>query len=209
MMTGRAATLIYLHGFNSSPQAAKAKAVLRYLQKNSFAAHFVVPWVPPQPLQAMDYLLNLLEELGPQQVRLIGSSLGGFYAAYLSQQFGVPSVLINPVVRPDELMSHYLGEHQNPYSGESYCLNAQHMGEFRDLNVEHLTEPEKILLMVQKGDETLDYRRAVAQYNASAQIVEEGGDHHFQGFERHLPHILEFLDLNHMSSQESQTRKIS
>lgn len=208
MTSGQTATLIYLHGFNSSPQAAKAQMVLRHLQKNSFFGHFVVPWIPPQPQPAADYLRQLLQELGPQPVGLIGSSLGGFYAAYLTQTLGLPSVLINPVVHPGELIKQHLGENQNPYSGENYNLNTQHIDEFRELEVKQPNEPGKILLLAQKGDETLDYRQAMKQYKNCEQIIEEGGNHHFQGFEHHLPRILDFFELNNVGSQQSPERKI-
>ena len=212
MTSGQTATLIYLHGFNSSPQAAKAKMVLRYLQKNNFSGRFIVPWIPPHPRQAANYLQQLLQELqqeqGSQQLGLIGSSLGGFYAAYLTQRFGVASVLINPVVKPEELVMRHLGENQNPYSGENYCLDADDIDEFDELALKQNSKAGKILLLVQKGDETLDYRQAVQQYKNCEQIVEEGGDHHFQGFEHRLPHILDFFDLNNGGSQQSPARKI-
>jgi hypothetical protein len=201
MKTRQLATLIYIHGYNSSPQAAKAQAVLAYLQRhlqnhlqsNKSAVHYITPWVPPYPGEAAAYLENLLEEQGVEQVRLIGSSLGGFYASYLTRRYGVPSVLVNPAVRPFELMESYLGDNQNPYSGEKYQLNRQHIEQLRALDVIQQPSPEKILLLVQKGDETLDYREALAKYRDSEQIVEDGGSHQFAGFERWIPRILDFL----------------
>ncbi|MBS0330484.1 MAG: esterase, partial [Proteobacteria bacterium] len=45
---------------------------------------------------------------------------------------------------------------------------------------------------VQTGDEVLDYRDAVAYYAGATQIVEDGGDHGFAGFEHHFQTILDF-----------------
>ena len=48
------------------------------------------------------------------------------------------------------------------------------------------------LLLVETGDEVLDYREAVDFYAGARQVVREGGDHGFSRFTEYLPHILEF-----------------
>jgi hypothetical protein len=53
-------------------------------------------------------------------------------------------------------------------------------------------KPQRYLLLVETGDEVLDYRQAVARYAGAEQVVVEGGDHSLQSFPRHLPRILEF-----------------
>ena len=55
--------------------------------------------------------------------------------------------------------------------------------------------PARYLLIVETGDEVLDYRRALARYAGAEQIVVQGGDHSLQSFERHLPRIVEFAGL--------------
>jgi predicted esterase YcpF (UPF0227 family) len=47
-------------------------------------------------------------------------------------------------------------------------------------------------LLAQTGDEVLDYRDAEAYYAGATQIIEDGGDHGFAGFERHYQTILDF-----------------
>ncbi len=189
------AILIYLHGFNSSPQAVKAQLMLSYLQSRGLAAHYIRPWIPSKPAAALAYLDELIKAQGQSNVCLIGSSLGGYYAAHLAECYALRSVLVNPAVRPFELMQHHLGENRNDYSGESFNLSEEDMADLHSCYIERVTHPENILLMVQKGDEALDYRDAVAAYPACEMIVEEGGDHHFQNFESKLPKIIEFLHI--------------
>jgi hypothetical protein len=52
--------------------------------------------------------------------------------------------------------------------------------------------PERYLLLVETGDELLDYRAAVSRYAGAQQVVVQGGDHSLQSFPRHLPRIVEF-----------------
>jgi predicted esterase YcpF (UPF0227 family) len=57
----------------------------------------------------------------------------------------------------------------------------------------------RYLLIVETGDEVLDYRVALEHYaacGASAQtIVVEGGDHALTSFPTHLPRILAFAGI--------------
>ena len=67
------------------------------------------------------------------------------------------------------------------------------MLELEQLFVAQLTKPENFWVLLQEEDETLDYREAVDKYQKSKLTVEAGGDHSFQGYDRFLPGIMEFL----------------
>src|SRR3569623_1432189 len=69
---------------------------------------------------------------------------------------------------------------------------AQVLAELAALDIPAISQPERYLLLVQTGDEVLDYRDAIAYYAGATQIVEDGGDHGFAGFERHFQTILDF-----------------
>jgi hypothetical protein len=73
-------------------------------------------------------------------------------------------------------------------------LTETHLREWRSLWVPRIT-PSRYLLIVETGDEVLDYRRAVARYHGAAQVVIEGGDHSLQSFPQQLPRILAFAGL--------------
>jgi predicted esterase YcpF (UPF0227 family) len=78
------------------------------------------------------------------------------------------------------------------HTDDVYRLHAHHVDEIKTVDV----QPQRLdnyWLLVQTGDETLDYRQAVKKYAGCKQTVEEGGDHAFQGFERYLESGLEFL----------------
>jgi len=66
------------------------------------------------------------------------------------------------------------------------------LSELEQFNVSAITRPERYLLLVQTGDELLDYRQAVKKYRGARQVVIEGGDHRFRNFSDYVPMILEF-----------------
>ena len=100
-------------------------------------------------------------------------------------------VLVNPAVRPYELLAGQVGRQKNFHNGEAYDFTVQHIAELRALEVDAI-EPRRYLLMVTTGDEVLDYRHAVERYRGAQQLVIPGGDHGFGNFADHLDSVLEF-----------------
>lgn len=185
--------LIYLHGFLSSPQSVKCQATLDYMAKHHPDITIVAPQVPYYPNEAIETLRELVAPHKGKQIGYIGSSMGGFMSTQLMQQFPGKAVLINPAVTPHILLSDYLGEHVHPHTNESFTLVEAHMQQLESLVVAELAQPENFWVLLQEEDETLDYREAVEKYQNSRVTVEAGGDHSFQGYENHLPNIMQFL----------------
>jgi hypothetical protein len=183
--------LIYIHGFNSSALSFKAGLIRRRMAELRRFCQLACPELPHRPAEAMALLESLVARYEPHDVALIGSSLGGYYATWLAERHGVRSVLVNPAVRPYDLLAQYLGPQTNLYTGARYELTPSHIEELRGLEVETIT-PERYFLMVQTGDEVLDYREAVARYRGARQMVIEGGDHGFGSFGEHLDSALAF-----------------
>ena len=184
--------IVYLHGFNSSPASGKARQLGEYMAGLGRQADYYCPALPTSPHEAIVHVEAELARRHPESVTLIGSSLGGFYATYLAEKHGWKAVLVNPAVHAHKLMRGALGPQTNWHSGEKWELTEAHLAELAALDVPAISQPERYLLLVQTGDEVLDYRDAVAYYAGATQIIEDGGDHGFAGFERHVQTILDF-----------------
>jgi predicted esterase YcpF (UPF0227 family) len=182
-------TVVYLHGFNSAPQSHKAQAMKRYMEARRLGDRFVCPALPHRPREAIE--LVEAEIAAHPGATLVGSSLGGFYATYLAEKHGLRAVLLNPAVHPQADLESYLGPQCNLYTGAEYELTPEHLEEWRALAV-GTVHPDRYLLIVESGDEVLDYRDAVRKYAGARQVVVEGGDHTLKSFPEHLPLILEF-----------------
>ena len=185
--------LIYLHGFLSSPQSVKAQQTLAYVKAHLPDLPMHVPELPNYPGQAAKLLDDLVSSLGNVPLRFIGSSMGGFLSTFLVERFGGKAVLINPAVRPFELLVDYLGPHVNPYTDKPFTLTEQHIDELRALDTPSLRKPDSYWALLQTEDETLDYRLAEQKYAGGKLTIEQGGDHSFVGYDRFLPQIFEFL----------------
>ena len=183
--------IVYIHGFGSSPASAKAQLLKAKLEAVGRGAEFVAPALPPSPAQAA----RLLDTLATRRpgASLVGSSLGGYYATWLAEKHGLKAVLLNPAVRPYELLSEFVGRQKRFHSDEEFELTRQHVDELRALEVARVT-PARYLLIVATGDEVLDYRRAVERYRGCRQIVIEGGDHVFTNAAHRTRAIKETLE---------------
>ena len=117
-----APTLVYLHGFNSSPDSRKARQLGEYLARQRPDIRYVVPQLPSTPAAAWARVEQTLAEVEPGPVGLVGSSLGGFFATRAAVRHALPAVVVNPAVRPHELLAGLLGEQHNPFTGEHYRL---------------------------------------------------------------------------------------
>lgn len=184
--------IIYIHGFNSSPASYKAQILLKYFKERGCEDEIIIPSLSSVPSYAMAELKALVEENISNNLSFVGSSLGGYYATWLADRYDLPAVLINPAVKPYQLLTEYLGKNINHYSGEEYELTEQHIEELKALDIEYISKPHRYLTMLQTGDEVLDYSQAFVKFAGSRMILEEGGDHSFTSFEQHIDTILNF-----------------
>lgn len=192
----RTTHLLYLHGFRSSPQSAKAQIMAQRVQALHPGVTWWCPQLPASPAQAVALLLQGTVEWPRAQMAVMGSSLGGFYAAWLSAHLAIPAVLINPAVHPSRDLARYIGEHpvwQDP--AQSIFFEPAYVQELRQLESQPLPTRAATLALIAKGDEVLDWREMLARHQAGQVRLIEGSDHALSDFEDHLPQILEFLQL--------------
>jgi uncharacterized protein len=183
--------LIYVHGFNSSALSYKAGLLCVHMAKLGLAAHYACPELLHRPAHAMAQLRALTAAHATENITLVGSSLGGYYATWLVENLGVRAVLVNPAVRPYELLEPLVGPQKNLYTGETYEFTAEHVDELRALEVAHIS-PKRYLLITATGDEVLDYRAGVRRYDGCEQIIVDGGDHGFREFAQHIDAVISF-----------------
>ena len=108
--------LLYLHGFRSSPQPIKAKAMAAAVQQHQPS---VLWWGVPATAAALPLLLVGLENwflaAKGNQLAIAASSLGGFYAVALARRMDCPAVLINPAADPARDLAWHIGAQTSRY----------------------------------------------------------------------------------------------
>lgn len=188
--------LAYLHGFRSSPRSFKAQkmqTVVQQLNEHGAGLTYWCPQLPPSPRAAVELIEQGMAGWPRNQLAVIGSSLGGFYANILAARHGLRAVLLNPAVHPHRLLAAYTGEQRNYHTGVASEVRPEHFRLLEQLEIAP-PHPERLWVLLETGDETLDYRQAEQFYAACTVDVRQGGSHTYEGFAERLPDIVAFLN---------------
>ena len=189
--------IVYLHGFKSSPSSTKAcltKAAIDDRIEKGAKLEWYGPQLPPSPKEAMQMVTTYIEERNYQQLSIIGSSLGGYYATYLGEIYG-PSCrvsLLNPAIDPARDLEKYIGQQKSWHDDETFYFKQAYIQELKDLYRQPITHPNRYHLLAATGDEVLDWREMVSKYVGVHQHILDGGDHAITDYPSYLSEILQF-----------------
>lgn len=186
---------IYLHGFLSSPQSYKAVATQSWLAEHRPGWRFLCPDLTSYPTRSRVIIDELFRGLDEAPC-VLGSSLGGFWATYVCENFATAgTVLINPAVRPYARFAGLVGQSvSNYHTGEETVLAQADIDLLEQIDPGELKHKDRYWLLAQTADETLDYRAAVSRFDGCKQAILEGGNHAFAGFDAWLAPIFQFFD---------------
>lgn len=188
--------LLYLHGFRSSPQSAKAGQMARRMAERHPNVKWWCPQLPPSPRDAIDMVMHGVADWPRNAMAVVGSSLGGFYATYVTGMTNCRAVLLNPAVHPARDLARYIGDQTLWHDpSEHFYFRREYIEELRTLDVGELARPERVFAVIAKGDELLDWREMSARYPGSRVKLLEGGDHALSDFEqKHMDDVIGFID---------------
>lgn len=199
--------VLYVHGFASSGLGQKAEQLRRHY--GNMGVPFLAPSLSYIPDLAMATLEEIITACGTKRIRLIGGSLGGFYAAYLSRRCDLPAVLINPAMQIEDAHAQLLGLQPHAYDGSRFECSEAHFSSLRRVaeTMGDLSD-SRVLLLMQKGDTVVDYQKTLQRFEGlppSQILLEEGGSHLFEGLESKLPKIDAFLGLKAYNPTKKKT----
>ena len=187
--------ILYLHGFRSSPLSMKSRLLAAQMQALGRSEEWLCPQLPASPKLAIELALSLVKDVPVEELTIIGSSLGGYYATWLAEQLACRAVLLNPAIVPLLDLEQHVGVTTAFHSDEPFEFRRDYIDELRAFAVPAISRPERYFLLAATGDEVLDYRDMVAHYAGARQTVIDGGDHGISGFAAYLAPVLEFCGI--------------
>ena len=196
-MRAPATHLLYLHGFRSSPQSAKARAVAQRVRQQHPGVTWWCPPLPPSPREAMALVAEGIAGWPQASMAVVGSSLGGFYATWVAAHTGCRAVLLNPAVNPARDLQKYIGEQTSWHDPQDrFFFRPEFITELQALECPGQPAPAQVLAIIAKGDEVLDWREMQQRYPGSRIRLLEGGDHALSDFDTaHIDTVFDFLQL--------------
>lgn len=179
--------ILFIHGFASCGIGAKSRLLIEYFG----AEKIVAPDLSHTPDLAITQLKDLCISHNIQV--LVGASLGGFYATWLAEHYNIPSVLINPAVNPAPLLDDHRGLQTRWCDGETFEFTRQDAEQLKNYYIDKPGQPAQTHVLLQQGDEILDYKEAANFYKDCVLYIEENGNHRFTNLQQYLPLISQIL----------------
>ena len=189
--------LLYLHGFRSSPQSSKARAVAQRVQQMHPGVTWWCPQLPPSPREAMALVAEGTAGWPQESMAVVGSSLGGFYATWVAARTGCRAVLLNPAVHPARDLQKHIGAQTSWHDPQDhFFFRPEFIAELQALECPGQPAPAQVLAIIAKGDEVLDWREMQQRYPGSRTRLLEGGDHALSDFDHaHIDTVFDFFQL--------------
>jgi predicted esterase YcpF (UPF0227 family) len=191
--------ILYLHGFRSSPRSLKATLLAAAMRERGLADQWLGPQLPASPQRALELTNHLIEKavqahgLDPERdLCVMGSSLGGYYAACLAEHWKCRAVVLNPAVYAARDLATQVGEHTQYHSDAPFTFLPEYVDELAAMAVGKPAHPERYYLLAAKGDEVLDWREMVDWFAGAHVRLLEHSDHGISDFDLWLPEVLDF-----------------
>ncbi len=186
--------ILYLHGFRSSPLSFKARMLSDYFLAAGRAEDFICPQLPASPRAAILLAEQIIEKEGADKISLIGSSLGGFYASYLTEKLGCRAVLLNPAVNAGRDLEKHVGVMTAYHSDARFEFTDEYVMQLRDYSVDTVARKACYFLLAATGDEVLDSQEMLRHFSGARQRVIQGSDHGLSDFANYIDEVVAFCD---------------
>ena len=184
--------VFYLHGFRSSPQSYKARLLHEYFHSIGKEDNFLCPQLPVSPKDAMQLARSLCLGIPSDELVLIGSSLGGYYATALAEEFSYRAVVLNPAITPAADLQRHIGIQTTWHTDEEFHFRPEYVDELKPYEIEKITCPERYFLVAATGDDVLDWKMMVNHYAGARHKIIQGSDHDLSDFSTYMDEIIEF-----------------
>lgn len=188
--------VIYVHGFRSSPASGKARTLAAWLAAQHVA--FACPALDIEPRRAMHTLLATVDHalLQGHAVRLVGSSLGGFYVSWIMerhpQRGDMRALVVNPAIDPARDLARHVGPVQGWHDDRPMRFEQAYLEQLHQMTV-GITDGSRYALLAATGDELIDWHDMVARYPGAHHHVVQGSDHALTDFASHWPALATWL----------------
>lgn len=186
--------ILFLHGFLSSGNSNKASILRKYVENNNLPYEVFSPSIDDDITRSIYSIEEFIKEHMISVDAFVGSSLGGYWSYRLFQKFKVPTILINPVVNPKEIIDKFAGKHTNPYTNNEFVVPSDLDNLDMDMYPLGKEDKKKFYIILGTADEVLDYHKALEFYRGCAVNVIENENHRIRDFQSCCTGILEFIE---------------
>ena len=173
--------ILYCHGFasNFDPEKEKVRALSTLAPVEGVTVDYTLP--PSQVFAAFSGAI-----VAPKNTLIVGTSMGGFFAAWLGCELGLPFIAINPAITPARSLRKYIGVGRT-YYGTTFDLKQEVTEAYKGLPFRVDGDGTVVLDL---GDEVINAHATIAAVENRLPLIEfPGGSHRFDHMHALLPEI--------------------
>jgi predicted esterase YcpF (UPF0227 family) len=192
----------YLHGFNSGfdPSIAKIKS----FESIAPVEGRTTDYLDDNDVQALTRAVEISKEL-PGELILVGTSLGGYFARYLSKKFNLRCILLNPALTPFASLQRAEGSQTNYLTGKIKNVTREAVVGLAKYAVNNTSD---CLTILATDDEVIDHTFAQRLLCESSKIILTDGGHRMNDVNKMLGEIQLFVN-NVPANDNSELQDIS
>lgn len=182
---------IYIHGFNSKgdPNSRKVKE-LEKLGKTVTVDYDSFSSFELNRENLTDEILRITRSHKDHFATLVGTSLGGYWASVIGKTYGIPAVLVNPAVRPQQTLMKHIGvEYRNFKDGELKILTEDKPASYPDA-----PKAGMFLILLDRGDDVINPNKTQSWFTVNPVVTFKGGSHRFEHMKEALPEVGKFVN---------------
>lgn len=179
--------ILVLHGFKSSANNGKYKKIKEKFESDTCGVH-TLEYEPHNPIAAERAIRSKFKEFGTDDVVVVGTSMGGFWAKWCAREFPCKALVINPCLNPDEFLSDVPKEVID-FNGNAIHVIQSHL-KFFD---KYKTSDGFYIVVASTNDEVLGYKDILkwcAEHDREVVLTNE--NHRFEDY-NYLENQLEVL----------------
>lgn len=180
--------ILYLHGFASTGQGSTKVQKLQTMFPAETVYSPTLGHDPDKAVKIAEQELRKAFSDGHNKVLILGTSLGGFYAWYLSAKFDVPAILINPVYSPKIIMKQFLGKNKNFSTGDEFEWLQQHIDTLEEYAefAKNNTDKNLLTVIAARDDDLISHEEVIKHFadRATDIQVHDTGGHRFDDLEK-------------------------
>ena len=187
-------TILYFHGFASSSDSEKAKIIKKHISKVSKKIKIFTPDLSNEFKEANSQIQRLIDE-NKKDFVFMGSSLGGYYANFYGNIYNSKVILINPAIPPLKGFEEYLGENENYSTCEKFTVTKEDIKFLRTLVAKKSNNQNNTLILLESGDEVLNYIETAKYFQGSNIDITYGGSHSYESISMKMKKIVKFIEI--------------
>ena len=168
---------LYIHGFNSDVKCRSffdLSAILSDVSPLGYDYTKKADFCFAQLCEQMEKHLEIntkksdhAKDLPSCSIKILGSSLGGFWALHLAKKYNIPCLAFNPVTIAHEQLAPLIGQNQNFYTHEYWDFTKDTLLSYADFILDTNLSPSPHMILGQ-NDELLDYKIALNYWQNKA-----------------------------------------